>query len=66
MKRNGRRSLTSILPAVRLDRALPPSMIEQGSGVVGHVISIQHELPAAGIDNGLRRREMRRVPKEGP
>ncbi|HBM12647.1 MAG TPA: short-chain dehydrogenase, partial [Rhodospirillaceae bacterium] len=30
---------------VRLDRALLPSMIEQGSGVIIHVTSIQHELP---------------------
>jgi NAD(P)-dependent dehydrogenase (short-subunit alcohol dehydrogenase family) len=33
------------MPAVRLDRALLPSMIEQGSGVIIHVTSIQHELP---------------------
>ena len=33
------------MPAVRLDRALLPSMIEQGSGVIIHVTSIQHDLP---------------------
>ena len=33
------------MPAVRLDRALLPAMIEQGSGVIIHVTSIQHELP---------------------
>jgi NAD(P)-dependent dehydrogenase (short-subunit alcohol dehydrogenase family) len=35
----------NLMPAVRLDRALLPSMIEQGSGVVVHVTSIQHALP---------------------
>jgi NAD(P)-dependent dehydrogenase (short-subunit alcohol dehydrogenase family) len=35
----------NLLPAVRLDRALLPSMIEQGSGVIVHVTSIQSRLP---------------------
>ncbi|NEI74512.1 SDR family oxidoreductase [Rhizobium lusitanum] len=35
----------NLLPAVRLDRALLPSMIAQRSGVIIHVTSIQHELP---------------------
>jgi NAD(P)-dependent dehydrogenase (short-subunit alcohol dehydrogenase family) len=35
----------NLMPAVRLDRALLPSMIEQGAGVIIHVTSIQHELP---------------------
>ncbi|MDQ0393665.1 SDR family oxidoreductase [Labrys monachus] len=35
----------NLMPAVRLDRALLPSMIEQGHGVIIHVTSIQHELP---------------------
>ncbi len=35
----------NLLPAVRLDRALLPSMLAQGSGVIVHVTSIQHELP---------------------
>lgn len=35
----------NLMPAVRLDRALLPSMIAQGSGVVIHVTSIQHDLP---------------------
>ena len=35
----------NLMPAVRLDRALLPAMIAQGSGVVIHVTSIQHELP---------------------
>ena len=35
----------NLLPAVRLDKALLPAMIEQGSGVIVHVTSIQHELP---------------------
>jgi NAD(P)-dependent dehydrogenase (short-subunit alcohol dehydrogenase family) len=33
------------MPAVRIDRALLPSMISQGSGVIIHVTSIQHQLP---------------------
>jgi NAD(P)-dependent dehydrogenase (short-subunit alcohol dehydrogenase family) len=35
----------NLMAAVRLDRALLPSMIKQGSGVIIHVTSIQHELP---------------------
>ena len=35
----------NLMPAVRLDRALLPWMIGQGSGVIIHVTSIQHELP---------------------
>ena len=35
----------NLMPAVRLDRALLPSMIEQGSGVIIHVTSIQRVLP---------------------
>ena len=35
----------NLMPAVRLDRALLPTMIAQGSGVIIHVTSIQHELP---------------------
>ncbi len=35
----------NLMPAVRLDRALLPSMIAQGTGVIIHVTSIQHELP---------------------
>ena len=35
----------NLMPAVRLDRALLPLMIAQGSGVIIHVTSIQHELP---------------------
>ena len=38
----------NLMPAVRLDRALLPSMIAQGSGVVIHVTSIQRELPLPG------------------
>src|SRR5258706_6486800 len=33
------------MPAVRLDRVLLPSMIEQGSGVAIHFTSIQREFP---------------------
>jgi len=35
----------NLFPAVRLDRALLPGMLAQGSGVVIHVASIQHRLP---------------------
>jgi NAD(P)-dependent dehydrogenase (short-subunit alcohol dehydrogenase family) len=35
----------NLMPAVRLDRALLPAMIAQGSGVIVHVTSIQHTLP---------------------
>ena len=35
----------NLMSAVRIDRALLPSMIAQGTGVVIHVTSIQHELP---------------------
>jgi NAD(P)-dependent dehydrogenase (short-subunit alcohol dehydrogenase family) len=35
----------NLMPAVRIDRALLPSMIEQGSGVIIHVTSIQRALP---------------------
>jgi NAD(P)-dependent dehydrogenase (short-subunit alcohol dehydrogenase family) len=35
----------NLMTAVRIDRALLPGMIKQGSGVIIHVTSIQHELP---------------------
>jgi len=35
----------NLLSAVRLDRALLPAMLAQGSGVVIHVTSIQHMMP---------------------
>lgn len=35
----------NLLAAVRLDRALVPGMVEQGSGVVVHVTSIQNRMP---------------------
>jgi NAD(P)-dependent dehydrogenase (short-subunit alcohol dehydrogenase family) len=35
----------NLFAAVRLDRALLPAMIEQGSGVVIHITSIQRQLP---------------------
>jgi len=35
----------NLFPAVRLDRGLLPSMIEQGSGVIIHISSIQATLP---------------------
>jgi len=36
---------SNLMAAVRLDRALVPLMVAQGSGVIVHVTSIQHELP---------------------
>jgi len=35
----------NLMPAVRLDRALLPAMLAQGSGVIVHVSSIQRLLP---------------------
>jgi NAD(P)-dependent dehydrogenase (short-subunit alcohol dehydrogenase family) len=35
----------NLFPAVRLDRALLPTMLNQGSGVIIHVTSIQRQLP---------------------
>jgi NAD(P)-dependent dehydrogenase (short-subunit alcohol dehydrogenase family) len=35
----------NLFPAVRLDRALLPLMLAQGSGVIVHVTSIQRQLP---------------------
>lgn len=35
----------NLMPAVRLDRALLPSILAQGAGVIVHVTSIQRELP---------------------
>ncbi len=35
----------NLMPAVRLDRALLPAMLGQGTGVIVHVTSIQHRLP---------------------
>jgi len=35
----------NLFPAVRLDRALLPTMLDQGSGVIIHVTSIQRVLP---------------------
>jgi len=35
----------NLFPAVRLDRALLPTMLDQGSGVIIHVTSIQSVMP---------------------
>ena len=35
----------NLFPAVRIDRALLPGMVAQGSGVIIHVTSIQRQLP---------------------
>ncbi|MBZ4690195.1 MAG: short chain dehydrogenase [Cereibacter sp.] len=42
----------NLLPAVRLDRALLPGMVERGSGVVIHVTSIQRLLPLPEATTG--------------
>jgi NAD(P)-dependent dehydrogenase (short-subunit alcohol dehydrogenase family) len=44
MTPNGGRN-QNLMPVDRLDRAVLPSMIEQGCGVIIHVTSMQHELP---------------------
>lgn len=41
----GRELDLNLMPAVRLDRALLPTMLAQGSGVIVHVTSIQRQLP---------------------
>jgi len=35
----------NLFPAVRLDRALLPKMLEEGKGVIVHITSIQRQLP---------------------
>ncbi|WCJ64971.1 SDR family oxidoreductase [Agrobacterium tumefaciens] len=42
----------NFFPAVRLDRALIPGMVAQGSGVVIHVTSIQRNLPLPEATTG--------------
>lgn len=42
----------NLMPAVRLDRALLPGMVAQGSGVVIHVTSIQRILPLPEATTG--------------
>lgn len=42
----------NLLPAVRLDRALVPGMVAQGSGVVIHVTSIQRLMPLPASTTG--------------
>ncbi|NUB45572.1 SDR family oxidoreductase [Fertoebacter nigrum] len=42
----------NLMPAVRLDRALLPGMVAQGSGVVIHVTSIQRLLPLPEATTG--------------
>jgi hypothetical protein len=42
----------NLMPAVRLDRALLPGMLAQGTGVVVHVTSIQRTLPLPQATTG--------------
>lgn len=39
---------TNLVSSIRIDRALLPGMIDQGSGVIIHVTSVQARLPIAG------------------
>jgi NAD(P)-dependent dehydrogenase (short-subunit alcohol dehydrogenase family) len=52
----------NLMPAVRLDRALLPSMLAQGSGVIVHVTSIQRELPLPDRPRPTRRQRPRNRP----
>jgi hypothetical protein len=53
----------NLFPAVRQDRKLLPAMLEQGSGVIIHITSIQRQMPlpeatiayAAGEGRALER-----------
>jgi NAD(P)-dependent dehydrogenase (short-subunit alcohol dehydrogenase family) len=47
----------NLFAAVRLDRALVPSMVERGSGVVIHVTSIQDRMPLPEGRSLTRRRK---------
>lgn len=44
---------TNLFAAVRLDRAFLPKMLEQNSGVIIHISSIQRNPPALRCDVGL-------------
>jgi NADP-dependent 3-hydroxy acid dehydrogenase YdfG len=43
----------NLMPAVRIDRALLPSMIEQGFGVIVHVTSIQQRIQRLAQSNSV-------------
>ena len=45
---------TNLFAAVRLDRAFLPSMVQQGSGVIIHISSIQRTLPLFEATLGSR------------
>ena len=49
----------NLFAAVRLDRALVPSMVEQGGGVIVHVTSIQRQLPLPEPPSPMPRRRRR-------
>src|SRR5882672_476458 len=55
----------NLFPAVRLDRALLPKMLEQGSGVIIHVTSIQGKMRNSGeacvLTDRVRRARVRNV-----
>lgn len=64
---------TNLFAAVRLDRAFLPSMLEQGSGVIIHISSIQRTLPlfdaclcsSQGCSKQLQQRPFKRGESEG-
>ena len=43
----------NLFPAVRLDRALLPAMLDQGSGVIIHITSIQRVMPLPEATNSI-------------
>jgi len=55
----------NLFPAVRLDRALLPRMLEQGSGVIIHLTSIQGKMRNSGeacdLTDRVRRARVRNV-----
>jgi NAD(P)-dependent dehydrogenase (short-subunit alcohol dehydrogenase family) len=46
----------NLFPAVRLDRALLPKMLDQGSGVIIHITSIQRQCRCPRLPSRMRRR----------
>jgi NAD(P)-dependent dehydrogenase (short-subunit alcohol dehydrogenase family) len=49
----------NLLPAVRLDRALLPKMLDQGFGVIIHITSIQRQLPVPEAPSPMLRQRRR-------
>jgi NAD(P)-dependent dehydrogenase (short-subunit alcohol dehydrogenase family) len=51
----------NLFAAVRLDRALVPLMIEQGSGAIIHITSIQGRMPTSDGSSGYGMLAMRGI-----